>query len=113
MKVNGARSTLELPLILGIASAGSALAGLAAWAGYARDAGDSIRAVISRVPTEAHRLAELAGWWSLAQLLLGLLAVGLALYVRSRGGISGGARWVSGAGLVLGAAALLLTLLLV
>jgi hypothetical protein len=113
IRLPGARPTADLPLILGIASSGCGLAGLAAWTGYARNAGASIRAVISRAPAEAHRLAVLAEWCSLAQMLLGLSAVGLAWYVRTRRGVSSLAKWVSGVGLVLGIVVLMLRLLMV
>ena len=70
------------------------LAGLTAWIGYARNASGAIRAVMSRTPAEAHRLAVLAGWCSLAEMLLGLFAVGLAWYVPGPGGESPG--WPNG-----------------
>jgi hypothetical protein len=113
MRAHPAQTTAVLPLILGIASCGCALAGIAAWTGYARNAGASIQAVFSRTPPEAHHFAVLAGWHGLALMLLGLLAVGLALYVRAGKGISLEAKWASGVGLVLGAVTLLLTLHLV
>jgi hypothetical protein len=113
MFVRGVWPPKELPLALAIASLGCGLAGLAARIGYARNAGGAIRAVTFGTPAEAHRLAALAEWCSLAQMILGLLAVGLAWYVWSRASISGLARLASGIGLALGVGVLLLVLLLV
>jgi hypothetical protein len=103
----------ELPLTLAIASLGCGLAGLAAGIGYARNAGGAIRAVSFGSRAEAHRLATLAEWCSLAQMILGFLAVGLGWYVLRRTNISGPAKWASGVGFALGVGVLLLTLLLV
>jgi hypothetical protein len=113
MTVRGVWPTVEFPLTLVIASLGCGLAGLAAWIGYARNAGGAIRAVTFGTPAEAHRLAALAGWCSLAQMILGFLALGLALYVMSRTNISDPAKWASGVAFALGVGVLLLTLLLV
>jgi hypothetical protein len=104
---------LVLTLILGIASTGCSLAGLAAWIGYSRNAGSAIRAVTFGTHAEAHRLAAVTEWCSVAQMILGFLAIALTWYIRSRANISVPAKWVSGAGFVVGALVLLLTLFLV
>jgi hypothetical protein len=58
-------------------------------------------------------MAAYAGYFSLAQLLLGALAVGLGWYVSARLGRSGLARGLGAAALGLGILALALLLLLV
>ncbi len=52
MTVRGAWARLELPLFLGFVCSASALAGLAAWIGYARNAGAPIQAVHVRAPAQ-------------------------------------------------------------
>ncbi len=113
MKVCSVWPMEHASLPLTITSVGCALAGLAAWIGYARNSGRAIQAVVVAMPAEAHRLTVLAGWYSLAQIVLGFLAVGLALYERRRRNSPGLARWTSAVGLCLGIGVLLLMLLLV
>ena len=60
---------------------------------------------------EARPIAVPGSWNEQYEDLFNYL--GLAWYVLTRRGISGGAKWASGVGLVLGGVALLLTLLLV
>jgi hypothetical protein len=62
---------------------------------------------------KAYRLAAVAGWYSVAQMILGFLAIAPAWYVCSTANVSGAAKWVSGGGFVVGVMVLLLTLLLV
>lgn len=61
-----------------------------------------------RVSEDADRFATYAGYYSLAQLVLSLLAVGLGWYAGSREPRSRSTRWLSPASVTLGIMALAL-----
>lgn len=87
--------------------------GLFAWIGYGTLAMRGMNATISRDPMLARRMASYADAFSLAQLLLGMLAVALGWVAGAR---SGGPRLAQGFGasaLSLGVVVLLLLLLFV
>ncbi len=111
--VRWARLKMRLTPVLGILSCACAVAGIGAWAGYARNAGAGATAMALRRHAEADHFVALAGWCGLTQMLLGGFAVGLAWFVWTRKGISRLDQWASGVGFFLGAVALLLMLLIV
>src|SRR4051812_17097883 len=69
---------------LGRVGIACALLGLLAFLGYGTFAARGIKAVSARDMVAAHRMTFFAGASSLAQLLLGLLAVGLGWGVSAR-----------------------------
>lgn len=90
-----------------------ALLGLVAFVGYGMFATRGIDAVHTRDMVSAHRMAAFAGGFSLAQLLLGLLAVGLGWGAIARGGGTALARRLGALGLGIGVLVLLLSFVLV
>ena len=98
---------------LGAAALACALLGLFAWLGYGTFALRGIRAVMSKDLPTARRMSMYAGYSSLAQLALGAIAIALGWSVSTGGKNSGVARGFGCAAVGLGAAVLLLSLLLV
>ena len=98
---------------MGAVAVTCALLGLLAFRGYGSFAMRGIHAVIARDPVAARRMASHAGWFTGAQLVLGVLAIGLGWVARARGK---GSRLAGGLGtsaLGLGILVLLLAFLLV
>jgi uncharacterized paraquat-inducible protein A len=77
----------SLPTTLGLLAVSSALLGLLALYGYGTFAARGLRAAAARDMVTAYRMASYAGGFSLAQLMLGVLAVvlGWAANVRRSG----------------------------
>jgi len=98
---------------LGGVAVACALLGLFAWIGYAMFATRGINAVSARDMVSANRMASYAGWSSLAQMVLGIFAVGLGWLATTRERGSRLARRLGAAGLGLGAFVLVLLILLV
>lgn len=106
-------SRVGLPATLGVVAVSCALLGLLAFRGYGLFAMRGINAVIARDQVAVHHMAIYAGWFTSAQLVLGLLAIGLGWVARARGE---GSRLAGGLGtsvLGLGILVLLLAFLLV
>ncbi|WP_406696713.1 hypothetical protein V5E97_37575 [Singulisphaera sp. Ch08] len=101
------------PFVLGVFGVSSALVGLMAWFGYGTFATRGIAAVILSDPVLAQRMDSYAGAFSLAQLVLGILAVGLGWGARAREESSRLAQGLGASAIGFGALVLLLLLLLV
>jgi hypothetical protein len=99
--------------ILGSVGVCCALLGLLAWIEYGSFATRAINASFSGEKASAYRMASYADGFHIAQLLLGVLSVGLGWIARARGGDSRLARRLGFSAICLGVAVLALMLLLV
>jgi hypothetical protein len=113
VRIGREKSQSNVPAILGVVSVCCALLGLVAWFGYGAFAMRGINAMISGEKASAYRMASYADGFHIAQLLLGLLSVGLGWTARARGGDSRLARRLGFSAVCLGVAVLALMLLLV
>ena len=86
------KSRRSAPALLGIAAVACAVLGLLAWCGYATFAARGILAAATHDMETAHRMGSRAGEFSLAQMLLGILSIGLGGITRAS---SGGSRLAS------------------
>jgi hypothetical protein len=102
-----------MPTIVGVLGVCAALLGLLAWIGYGTFATRDIVAVIDRESEVADRMASFADGFSIAQLLLGVLSLGLGWIAMARGGDSRLARVFGVSAVCLGAVVLALLMLLV
>lgn len=110
-------------IVLGMIGVFCAVAAIAAWVGYVHCAGRGMRMLgtlvqrattehipaeeAQRVKDDAYRFATYADRFHLAQLVLGLLAVGLGWYAGSREPRSRSTRWLGHASVTIGIMALL------
>jgi hypothetical protein len=107
------RSQRNAPAILGTAGVTCAMLGLLAWGEHAGFAARGIFAAASRDMVTARRMSSHAGGFSLAQLLLGVLSIGLGWIARARGKDSRLARRLGVSAVCVGVIVLALLLLVV
>ncbi|SIN77955.1 hypothetical protein SAMN05444166_0799 [Singulisphaera sp. GP187] len=100
-------------VVLGAIAVSCVLLGLVAWCGYGVFATRGIHAAASGDPTAAGRMARYAGSFSLAQLSLGMIAVGMGWVAILRSGESELARRLGYFAIGLGFFVLLLLMALV
>ena len=96
---------------IGLFGVGCSLLGILSWIGYGVFATRGINAVIARESEAAQRMASYAGWFSIAQPVLGVTSVVLGWNARVRAGNSALTRTLGVSAICLGA--LVLTLLTV
>jgi hypothetical protein len=99
------------PMHTGLCGVGCSLLGILSWIGYGVFATRGINAVIARESEAAQRMASYAGWFSIAQLVLGITSVVLGWNARVRAGDSPLTRTLGVSAICLGV--LVLTLLMV
>jgi hypothetical protein len=102
-----------MPTIAGVVGICSAILGLLAWIGYGAFATRGIAAVIDHKPDLAYRMASYADGFHFAQLILGILSLGLGRIAIVRGEASRFARVLGLAAVCLGTVVLALLMLLV
>lgn len=113
MRTSDHQGPSRRPFILGAVGVSCGLLGIFSWIEYGAYAMRSINAVISRDSVMADKMASYADGFSLAQLLFGVLAVGLGWTANARGRGSPLARRLGVSAVCLGVVALVLLMVLV
>lgn len=101
------------PTVIGVVGCCCALLGFLSWIGYGKFATKGIYAVISRQSEVAHHMASYVGGFHMAQLVLGVLSIGLGWKASAMGEDSTLARRLGALAVCSGVAVLALLLFLV